>query len=119
MKRPKPLPCPFCGKKPSGKKFCSTDRGPVLICDNCAAEGPPPLPEDQFFGGMKEENRLKGKAIAAWNARATPGAKPVDRGRDKRERRKRRKESVPGFIAASVLPRERRGGQGRRLRDLA
>lgn len=67
MKNPKPLPCPFCGKKPSGKRFCSTDRGPVLICDHCLAEGP--LGEDEFLGGLTEERKLYPKAIAAWNSR--------------------------------------------------
>lgn len=69
MKRQKPIPCPFCGKKPSGKKFCSTDRGPVLICDHCLAEGPPLLGEDEFVGGIAAERKLYPTAIAAWNSR--------------------------------------------------
>ena len=35
--------CPFCGKTPTGKKFCSSECGPSLICDHCRAEGPPAL----------------------------------------------------------------------------
>lgn len=35
--------CPFCGAVPSGKKFCSTDHGPALMCDTCGSQGPAAL----------------------------------------------------------------------------
>ena len=74
MTKPRPLPCPFCGKKPTGEKFCSTSQGPVLICNHCGAEGPPPIkPPEEFEGGSAEERRMQPRSIKAWNTRATHG----------------------------------------------
>lgn len=64
------LKCPFCGKKPSGKYFYSSDRGPGIVCQGCHANGPPALENDEFVGGEPEERRLHKKAIARWNTRA-------------------------------------------------
>lgn len=61
------LKCPFCGKKPSGKRFVSTVRGPALICDHCDADGPPAL--DTEIAGPGED-RYKPRAIKRWNTRA-------------------------------------------------
>lgn len=67
--------CPFCGTRPSGKVFCSSDRGPMLACDGCSADGPPPLEEGvNYVFSTAEEKRLKGKAIKKWNTRGSAGA---------------------------------------------
>lgn len=59
--------CPFCGKIPSGKRFCSTDHGPSLICDHCGADGPPAC--ETFFVGA-DDRKFRPQAIQAWNKRA-------------------------------------------------
>jgi hypothetical protein len=66
------LKCPFCGKKPSGKYFYSSDRGPGIQCQNCRADGPPALEKDDMVGGLTQERRLYKKAIKRWNTRV-PG----------------------------------------------
>lgn len=63
----KPLPCPFCGTVPTGKKFCSTVSGPALMCENCGAEGPHAL-KTEVVGA--NEFRFIPKAIKVWNKRA-------------------------------------------------
>lgn len=67
MKKPKLADCPFCGKTPSGKRFCSTERGPALTCDHCGSDGPSAL--DRTFVGTDDKN-LHSKAIEAWNRRS-------------------------------------------------
>jgi len=59
--------CPFCGGTPSGKKFCSTSYGPVLVCDQCGSNGPHPLSRE-FVGG--DDAELQPLALRAWNKRA-------------------------------------------------
>lgn len=71
MKKPEILSCPFCGKTPSGKRFCSTDRGPALTCDHCLSLGPPAL-DHEFIGACEE--KFERKAIAAWNKRSIDSA---------------------------------------------
>lgn len=62
--------CPFCGKVPSGRKFCETVRGPVLICNHCGVEGPFALPEGQSYRySPKEERRLRALSVEVWNER--------------------------------------------------
>lgn len=63
-------PCPFCGKRPSGKRFCSTAQGPTLICDGCGADGPFPFqrPDETWAG--ENEKIYHPDAIKAWNKRA-------------------------------------------------
>lgn len=63
--------CPFCGKIPSGKRFCSTDRGPALTCDHCLSMGPPSLPQELVGPDDKKFERL---AISAWNKRGLDSA---------------------------------------------
>ena len=67
MKKVKIAQCPFCGKIPSGKRFCSTDRGPAMECDHCGSMGPAAL--DKEFVGTNED-KLNPQAIAAWNRRS-------------------------------------------------
>lgn len=59
--------CPFCGKTPIGKRFCSTDRGPALTCDFCLSMGPSALSRELVGSDEKRFERL---AIAAWNKRS-------------------------------------------------
>jgi len=66
MKKAKILECPFCGRIPSGKRFCSTDRGPAMECDHCGTMGPAAL--DREFIGTNED-KLNPQAIAKWNQR--------------------------------------------------
>lgn len=61
-------PCPFCGNNPTGKRFCSSECGPSLICDHCRAEGPPALGDEIQEG--TNDRLLRPKAILRWNARA-------------------------------------------------
>ena len=67
MKKVKIRECPFCGKIPSGKRFCGTDRGPALECDDCSAVGPPAL--DREFVGTNED-KFRPQAIEKWNRRS-------------------------------------------------
>lgn len=67
MKKLKIRPCPFCGKTPSGKVFCGTDRGPALECDDCSTMGPPAL-EKELIG--PDEKRHEKLAIDKWNRRS-------------------------------------------------
>lgn len=71
LKRPiKAARCPFCGRRPSGKRFCSTASGPALMCV-CGAQGPPALAQDEeyiFLEGAAER-RLEQKAVERWNGR--------------------------------------------------
>lgn len=60
------LRCPFCGKKPSGNRFCSTNEGPALVCDHCLAMGPSAL-EKTWMGYA--EDKLKPRAVRRWNSR--------------------------------------------------
>jgi hypothetical protein len=64
--------CPFCGKTPTGKLFCSLDCGPSLICNGCRAQGPPALGKVIQVGS--NDAKLHPKAIACWNARAHDAA---------------------------------------------
>ena len=69
MPKPKPLPCPFCGKKPRKYVFCDTEKGPSLTCPSCGADGPPAGTPWAKMGSPKERmNHQKG--IEAWNRRA-------------------------------------------------
>jgi hypothetical protein len=65
------LPCPFCGKVPDGKRFCSTDFGPALTCNHCLVDGPPAL-DKQFVGAS--DVKLRPLAIKAWNRRSLDDA---------------------------------------------
>jgi hypothetical protein len=67
MKKAKIETCPFCGSRPSGKRFCSTDRGPALECDRCGCMGPAAL-DKEFVG--HDEDKLNPQAIERWNFRA-------------------------------------------------
>lgn len=67
MKKPKLAECPFCGRTPSGKRFCSTMQGPALICDHCQTDGPPAL--DREVVGA-DEDKYRPLAIKKWNKRA-------------------------------------------------
>lgn len=65
-----PMPCPFCGKTPSGTRFCSTPHGPALSCDYCRGEGPPALLDQEYvYGGRSADKRLNKIAIQKWNDR--------------------------------------------------
>lgn len=73
MKKPrKPpptlLPCPFCGAVvPRDPEFCSTERGPVLCCPDCGAQGPYSFKEEVCGSETEEQRREAGKA---WNKRS-------------------------------------------------
>lgn len=61
-------PCPFCGKHPGGKRFVSSDRGPMLECNGCGANGPPPLPDGESYTySPANERRLEKAALRMWN----------------------------------------------------
>jgi hypothetical protein len=64
--------CPFCGRRPSGKRFCSTEYGPIVQC-LCGASGPHPLASVWIYRGPAQEKRLQRVAIAAWNLRLKKG----------------------------------------------
>ena len=66
MKKEKIRECPFCGRVPSGKRFCSTDRGPAMECDHCGCMGPAAL-DKEFIGTNEDKFNLQ--AIAKWNRR--------------------------------------------------
>ena len=68
MKKDKIARCPFCGKTPTGTEFCSTARGPVLMCV-CGAQGPVPCTKEIGVLTTKEQIRLDTRAVAMWNAR--------------------------------------------------
>lgn len=71
-KREKAMACPFCGKLITGKRFCSTEHGPAVICDHCDSNGPPSEYPKAFVGVEKAaDNR---KALGRWNARALDSA---------------------------------------------
>lgn len=70
MKKSKIAKCPFCGEVPSGKRFCSTEHGPMLECEGCGANGPPALGGETYVGTSEVERRLEKKAIHKWNWRA-------------------------------------------------
>lgn len=60
--------CPFCGKHQSGKEFVSSSRGPMVICRECGANGPPPLPNGESYQWSEAtEKRLERAAIRMWN----------------------------------------------------
>lgn len=61
--------CPFCGVIPRDFEFCSTERGPAVICPNCGAQGPWPLKEE-LVGPETPELRIQ--ATRAWNHRKAP-----------------------------------------------
>lgn len=61
-------PCPFCGKRPTGRRFCSSERGPMLQCQGCGANGPPPLPEgESYFYSLPTERKLQKASVRMWN----------------------------------------------------
>lgn len=61
-------PCPFCGKRPSGKSRVSTGYGPAVGCDHCGADGPSAhYPKEQIGMEMPADFKL---AIKRWNERA-------------------------------------------------
>lgn len=66
MKKAKIRECPFCGRIPSGERFCSTDKGPALMCDHCGVMGPSAL-DKEFIGA--DEDKFNPQAIAKWNQR--------------------------------------------------
>lgn len=68
MKKLTMLPCPFCGKTPRRLSFCSSDRGPMIQCTECGADGPPVLPEGESYTySAAGEQRLQTRALAMWN----------------------------------------------------
>jgi hypothetical protein len=73
MKKLKPLPCPFCGRTPTGERFCSTPHGPAVSCDHCHGEGPPAgTPRTEFT--KRGERLQRRKATLAWNKRGLDSA---------------------------------------------
>jgi hypothetical protein len=73
MKKLEVLPCPFCGKIPTGERFCSTPHGPAVSCDHCHGEGPPAgTPRTAFT--KRGERLQRRKAIEAWNKRGLDSA---------------------------------------------
>lgn len=135
MKKVKIRSCPFCGANIKKPVFCSTRLGPALICPGCDADGPPAYREefDTFRQGSEDLKKHQNAAIAQWNGRAPEEEKtPENRGRrgvffggpllplertSRRDRRRRRRGELPGFLAASVLSNEKRHGEGRRVKD--
>jgi len=67
MRKAKIRECPFCGRIPSGKRFCSTDRGPAMECDHCGSMGPAAL-DREFIGA--NEDKFNPQAIQKWNQRS-------------------------------------------------
>lgn len=57
---PEIKPCPFCGSENWAMFDCNSGRYCVLVCEDCAAQGP--------YGSTEEE------AKEAWNRRADDGA---------------------------------------------
>lgn len=71
MKKPRKtspdlLRCPFCGKLPTDVQFCGTERGPVLMCPHCGAQGPFAFKETVTGSETEAQQR---EAMKAWNRR--------------------------------------------------